>query len=118
MRAAGVSSGLGHAVAPREALGSFVEVTGLRVTVDQKSRSRVQYIVVNHSAAAVSNLALRIAVRSALASSPEPLFTISALLTGLGPFASREVVTDIEDPRAANIPEWQYLRTEVQIVPQ
>ncbi len=107
-----------HGLASQETSAPFIEVTGLRVVADVNRRLHVQYVVVNHSAAQVSNLVLRIAVRSALASSPEPLFTISALLTGLGPFASREVVTDVEDVRAPNIPDWQYLKPKVQIVSQ
>jgi hypothetical protein len=96
-----------------------IEVTGLRVMGDAKHASQLRYIIVNHSSAPVSNLALRIAVRSdSMPGSAKPLFTVSALLTGLAPYESREVVADIEDLAAGEIPEWNQLKPEIQVVTQ
>jgi hypothetical protein len=64
----------------------------------------------------VSNLSLRIAVRSTSASaSAKPLFTVSALVTGLAAYESREIIADIEDQSSHEIPEWDHLKPEVQV---
>lgn len=103
------------ASAPQVAFASYVEVTGLRVMVDLKRTSQLRYIIVNHSSTLLSNLALRVSVHSGSASS-KPLFTISALVTGLAPYESREMVTEIDDLATKEIPEWDRLKPVVHVV--
>jgi len=95
----------------------FVEVTGLRVVADENHRSQVQYIVVNHSSAELTGMAIKIAVRSSKdpAGGP-PLFTVSAIVPSLAPHQSKEIRTDLDSElRASAIPDWEYLRTDVQV---
>jgi|ERR1051326_112718 hypothetical protein len=93
-----------------------IEVTALRVLAGTRPGSQLQYVVVNHSPTALANVSLRIAVRSADArATAPPLFTISTLVTGLAPFASREMSTEMDDVRAADLPEWDRLKAEVQV---
>ena len=95
----------------------FVEVTGLRVVADANHRSQVQYIVVNHSSAELTGMAIKIAVRSSKdpAGTP-PLFTVSAIVPSLAPHQSKEIRTDLDSElRASAIPDWEYLRTDVQV---
>ncbi len=95
----------------------FVEVTGLRVVADSNHRSQVQYIVVNHSANQLTGMTIRVAVRSSSdpAGAP-PLFTVSAVVPSLGPHQSKEIRTDLDSElRSSAIPDWEYLRTDVQI---
>ncbi len=98
----------------------FVEVTGLRVVADLNHRSQVQYIVVNHSSSQLSGMLLRIAVRSSEnPAGSAPLFTVSAVVPSLGPHQSKEIRTDLDSElRSSAIPDWEYLRTEVQVVTQ
>jgi hypothetical protein len=95
----------------------FVEVTGLRVVADLNHRSQVQYIVVNHSASQLTGMTIRIAVRSSLdRAGASPLFTVSAVVPSLGPHQSKEIRTDLDSElRSSAIPDWEYLRTDVQI---
>jgi hypothetical protein len=95
----------------------FIEVTGLRVVADLNHRSQVQYIVVNHSATQLSGMTLRIAVRSSAdPAGASPLFTVSAVVPSLGPHQSKEIRTDLDSQlRSSAIPDWEYLRTDVQI---
>jgi len=95
----------------------FVEVTGLRVVADLNHRSQVQYIVVNHSATQLSGMTIKIAVRSsAEPAGSSPLFTVSAVVPSLGPHQSKEIRTDLDSQlRSSAIPDWEYLRTEVQV---
>jgi hypothetical protein len=98
------------------ALGRSIEVTGLRVLENVQHTLQVRYIIVNHSDILVSNLSLRIAVRSTASSdSAKPLFTVSALVTGLAAYESREIIADIEDQASHEIPEWDHLKPEVQV---
>jgi hypothetical protein len=95
----------------------FIEVTGLRVVADPNHRSQVQYIVVNHSASQLTGMTIRIAVRSSTdpVGTP-PLFTVSAVVPSLGPHQSKEIRTDLDSElRSSAIPDWEYLRTDVQI---
>ena len=95
----------------------FIEVTGLRVVADLNHRSQVQYIVVNHSASQISDMTIRIAVRSSTdPAGTAPLFTVSAVVPSLGPHQSKEIRTDLDSQlRSSAIPDWEYLRTDVQV---
>jgi hypothetical protein len=95
----------------------FIEVTGLRVVADLNHRSQVQYIVVNHSPSQLTGMTIRIAVRSSTDSvGAPPLFTVSTVVPSLGPHQSKEIRTDLDSElRSSAIPEWEYLRTDVQI---
>ena len=96
--------------AVRKSGAAPIEVTALRVLGGQGSGSQLQYVVVNHSPTALENVMLRITVRASdsRASAP-PLFAVSAAISGLGPFAAREMATNIEDVRVADLPEWDRL---------
>jgi hypothetical protein len=95
----------------------FVEVTGVRVVADLSHRSQVQYIVVNHSSEQLSGMLIRIAVRSSAdPAGAKPLFTVSAVIPSLGPHQSKEIRTDLDSQlRSSAIPDWEYLRTDVQV---
>lgn len=95
----------------------FLEVTGLRVVTEPNHRPQVQYIVVNHSATQLTGMLIKIAVRSSKQSAgAAPLFTVSAVVPSLAPHQSKEIRTDLDSElRSAAIPEWEYLRTEVQV---
>jgi len=99
-------------------LAKFVEVTGFRIITssgDANKKSEVQYLVVNHSDADISDANVFITLRSA---KPEqaPLCRFSFKIPSLGPFESKEMSSPIEkSPRAITLPDWQDLRADVQI---
>lgn len=116
-KAEAASSGAGQSGAALQRAGDrTIEVTALRVLGGPRFGSQLQYVVVNHSPTTLGNVTLRINVRSSdsRASGP-PLFTISALVTGLAPFSSREMSADIEDLRSTDLPDWDRLKAEVQV---
>jgi hypothetical protein len=103
----------------QETSDQAIEVTALRVLGGPRFGFQLQYIVVNHSPTALANTALRISVRSTGArATAQPLLTISAVVTGLAPFSSREMATDIEEVQATNFPDWEHLKAEVQVAKQ
>ena len=110
-----------EAASPQASLpsDSNIEVTALRVLGGPRFGSQLQYVVVNHSATALAKTKLRIDVHSLnLQSSAHPLFTINVQVTGLGPFASREMTAPIEDVQAGELPDWGHMKAQVQVVGQ
>jgi len=101
-------------------LTKYVEIAGLRISVDVNRKSSIQYIVVNHSAAEVSDVALNVVVRSVNSKPQQPPVAVYAVrISSLGPFESREFTTPIETPvRALELPDWQNLHADVQVAPQ
>jgi len=93
-----------------------VEVSGLRIGADLLHRSQLQYVVVNHSGVQLTGLVLHIKVTSTAPTNRGTLFQVSAVVPSLGPNESKEIRTDIEGQlQSKPIPDWQYLKTEVQV---
>ena len=99
-------------------LAKSVEVTGFRIITssgDANKKSEVQYLVVNHSDADISDANVFITLRSAKPGQA-PLCRFSFKIPSLGPFESKEMSSPIEkSPRAISLPDWQDLRADVQI---
>ena len=94
----------------------FVEVAGVRIVSGANRKPQLEYIVVNHSGSDLTGLDIRIAGRSADAPSGDPLFSVSQVIGSLGAYQSKEIHLDLDARlRAANIPDWQSLKTEVLI---
>jgi hypothetical protein len=105
------------AVVDAHPLARFVEITGLRVSADLNHKSQLQYLVVNHSSARLSDVLLKISVRSTSDSPGAPaLFTLSVIVPSLGPNQSKEIKTDLDAAlRSTAIPDWDNLRADVQV---
>jgi hypothetical protein len=103
--------------ASEQPASKLVEVTGLRVAAGPNQRPQLAFLVVNHSAMALSDIGLRIAVRSASSSSGvAPLFRVSTTISSLGPYQSREFRAELDpEVHATDIPDWQSLRADVHI---
>jgi hypothetical protein len=96
-----------------------VEVAGIRIVNGPAKKPQLEYIVINHSAAEVTALNIRIAVRSVEAPADTPLFTVSNAVASLAPNQSKEIRTDLDPSiQPSSIPDWQALRTEVLIARQ
>ncbi len=99
-------------------LAKFVEVTGYRIVTnsgDAAKKSEVQYLVVNHSDADISDANVFITLRSAKPGQA-PLCRFSFKIPSLGPFEAKEMSSPIEkSARGASLPDWQDVRAEVQI---
>jgi hypothetical protein len=95
----------------------LVEVTGLRIASGPNQRPQLEFIVVNHSAIALSGVGLRIAVRSASSQlGVAPLFRVSTTIPSLGAYQSREFRAELDpEVHATDVPDWQSLRADVRI---
>jgi hypothetical protein len=106
------------AVAKPHPLGKHIELTGFRVTEDAKKNVQVRFLVVNHSAAEIGDLVLEIALHpSTAAPGSEPISSFTAKVPTLSPHEAKDMtVTAKTALRAYELPDWQFLRTEFQIV--
>jgi hypothetical protein len=99
-------------------LAKFIEVTGFRIVTsssDANKKSEVQYLVVNHSDADISDANVFITLRGAKPGLA-PLCRFSFKIPALGPFEAKEMSSPIEkSPRSLSLPDWQDVRAEVQI---
>ena len=104
-------------------LAKLVEVTGFRIVTpsadaikkDPNKKSEVQYLIVNHSDADISDANVFVTLRSAKPGQA-PVCRFSFKVPSLGPFESKEMSSPIgNSPRAVSLPDWQDLRAEVQI---
>ncbi len=99
-------------------LTKYLEVAGLRVTSDSGKKPTLQYVLVNHSAAELSEIKLTITVRSSAATSAQqaPLCVFTVNVPTLTAYESREFKTPIENPvNALELPDWNHLRAEVAV---
>lgn len=93
-----------------------VEVAGIRILTPPRRKPQVQFVVINHSASEITGLDIHLAVSSADAATDAPLFTVSSIVSSLGPEQSREIRVDVNSPlQPSDIPDWQSLRTQVLI---
>ncbi len=98
-------------------LAQSIEVTGFRIVVDFNKKSEIHYLVVNHSAAPISDLTVYVTLRSASAKPGQPpLSRFSFRSPDLGPFESKEMSSPIEKvTRSVTVPDWSDLRAELQV---
>jgi hypothetical protein len=98
-------------------LAQYIEVTGFRIIVDYNKKSEIHYLIVNHSAADLSDVTVFVTLRSGSAKPGQPpLCRFSFRTPGLGPFESKEMTSSIEKlSRSITLPEWQDLRSDIQV---
>jgi hypothetical protein len=98
-------------------MSKFIEVTGFRITEDQQKRLQVQFLVVNHSAADIGDLAGTVHLKTTETKpGDKPLASFDFKTTRLGPYESVEfkVITST-GLRAYELPDWQFLRADVEV---
>jgi len=104
----------------RNVLLEFVEVTGLRLTEDKEKKLQVQFVVVNHSPAALTDLAGTVSLRpkTAKPGGGEPVATFAFRLPELAPYGSLEMKSPLRTKmRAYELPDWEYMRADLEITP-
>ncbi len=113
--AAPVPAVAGAAAKKAHPLAKFLEITGVRFTEDAKQKARLQFIVVNHSAADLPELNMRIAVKAGT----NPLLEVPFTVTSIGPFESKEFSVPVQTAlRGYELPDWQFLKADFEITSQ
>jgi hypothetical protein len=94
-------------------MAKYVEVTGVRASVDTKT-SAIRYVVVNHSAAELPPFLLTAKIRPRRGGAAVCSFT--ATVPAMGPNESRELQTTIpREVHSYELPDWRDLRVEVHV---
>jgi hypothetical protein len=101
----------------RSILAKYIEVTGLRLTEDSGKTVEAQFLVVNHSAADIASLAGNVTLRPRTDEEDEQAIgTFSFQVPSLGPYESRDLKATVDtNLRAYELPDWQFLRADVEI---
>ena len=93
-------------------LAKFLEITGVRFTEDAKQRGKVQFIVVNHSAADLPELKMQIAVKAA----GKTVFEIPFSVPSIGPYESKDFSVPVQTSlKGYELPDWQFLKADFEI---
>ena len=107
----------GEAKVTGSRVAKFIEVTGFRITEDSEKRAQIRFLVVNHSAADIGDLAGKVHLRTTKSAPDEsPISSFEFKTTRLGPYESVEFKVLIRTKlRVYELPDWQFLTAEVEI---
>ncbi len=99
-------------------VAKYIELVGFRIGEEGPGKLRVKFGVVNHSEADIGNVVLSVNLRASTAKPDDPpLATFDAKVDGLGPSEMKEVSVIVPTKlRAYEVPDWQFLKTDFQIV--
>lgn len=105
------------AVSAASPLSKAIEVTGFRVQMDPQQKAEIQYLVVNHTANAISGVTVYVTLRAASAPAGQaPIAKFQFAAPNLGAYQSKEMASAIERvARPIAVPDWQELRADVEI---
>lgn len=95
-------------------LAKHLEVGGLRIVPAGDSTLRVQYVVVNHSAADLPDLRMEVTLRSAKG---EPVIEFASDVPSVGPYESKELTSTVRSAlKPYEVPDWQMLRADFRLL--
>lgn len=98
----------GSAVRPHP-LAKHLEVTGIRLRDFKGGKATIQFVVVNHSAASLPEMAMDVTLRSA----DKTFFEIPAKLPSLGPYEVKDLSASVAtDLKSYELPDWQMIRPQ------
>lgn len=103
-----------NAAAPqnRHPLAKHLEIVGVRIVESSGVSARIQFLVVNHSAADLPDMTMNVTLKAG----DRTLFTFPATLPSLGPYEYRELTTSVKtELKPYEMPDWQVLRPEFQL---
>jgi hypothetical protein len=95
-------------------LAKHLEIAGVRVTESKPQTAKIQFVVINHSAADLPDLKLHVSLRATSGGAAEFEFPVD--LESIGPFESREMTRTLKtNLKPYELPDWQLLRPEFRI---
>src|SRR5712691_6992005 len=99
-------------------LAKYIEFAGFRISEAGPGMLKVKFIAVNHSEADLGDLAVKLRMTTAVAKPEDPpVAEFNAKIPSLGPQEIRDVTaTTATKKRAYEIPDWQFIRAEFDIV--
>ena len=92
-----------------------IELTGLRLTEDGKQKAQLQFVVVNHSAADLGEIAAKVNLRAGSGAKDQAPFATFSFKTNLGPYEAKDLKVPVDTKlRVYELPDWQFLRAEIE----
>lgn len=95
----------------------YIEVTGFRITEDEKQRARIRFTVVNHSGAEIADLTGNVVLKPVTAKPEDaPMASFTFKIKSLPPYQVKDMEEDVKMKlRAYELPDWQFLRADTRI---
>ncbi|MGA3236550.1 MAG: hypothetical protein ABSG03_09625 [Bryobacteraceae bacterium] len=96
----------------------FIEVSGLRLVEDPKSKGKIiaKFLVTNHSSGDLSGLAGNVTIWASTKRSEEDAEGTFSFITDVPAYGSKEVTTPLTTKlKVYELPDWQNVTTDLQI---
>jgi hypothetical protein len=95
-----------------------LELAGFRIIEDAKRKPQIRYLIINHSAADLAPVPLRISFTTDKAHpDAAPVATVNIKTPRLSAYESQEMVSPIQtNLRAYELPDWQFLRATFEVL--
>jgi len=95
----------------------YIEISGVRFTMDAKKKIEVKFVVTNHSGADISGLAANVTIWGRTQKSEEEAAgTFSFKGADVGPFESKNFTAPLTTKLPmVQLPDWQNISTDVQV---
>lgn len=94
----------------------FIEVSGVRFTLDAKKNTMARFVITNHSESEISGLAGNVTIWGRTRKSEEDAQGTFAFSTNLAPYESKELTAPVNTKlKIYELPDWQNITTDVQI---
>lgn len=98
-------------------LAKFIEVAGFRIREKKQGHLQIEFAVINHSEADISDLNLEVRLTTTAAKPGDaPLITFSTKVPSLGPEELKTMTVEVPTQlRVYELPDWQFLKAEFQV---
>lgn len=112
VKAAIEQPGPAGAAAAAHPMAKHLEIAGIRVTAAPGGKVRIQYAVVNHSAASLSAMKMMVT----LVSADRSYFEFPTTIPSLGPYEAKDLTTTVTSTvKPYEMPDWQMFRARFRI---
>jgi len=98
-------------------LAKYVELAGFRLTEASPGKLDVKFAAINHSAADLGDLTVKVQIKTTQAAPADPpVAEFEAKIPSLGPHETKDVVGKAETKlRVYELPDWQFVRADFEI---
>ena len=94
-----------------------IEIAGLRLTQNKAQKTEIRFLVVNHSAGEIQDVAGTLSLRARTSKKDEePVGACAFKLASLGPYESKDMVAVLNTKlKVYELPDWQNLQAQLEI---
>ena len=98
-------------------LNEYIEVTGLRLLEENPKNLQVEFVIVNHSQAPLTDVAGTVTIRPTTARSDgESVGSFNFRLPELRPLEAKDMKAPLQSKlRVYELPDWQFMRADVVV---